>query len=234
MAGSRRGWKALRDMTVRHRRHAGLVRGALTLFLLATAALAGPRADVIDRILAVVGHELITLSDTTAAFKLGLVPPPAPGTDRIRATLDALISRQLELAEANRYQPPEPPPAEIDARLEAVRSRAETPQMFAAALAEAGLSEEQLRLRLRDDLRIEAFLAQRFGSTRQPSEQELQDYYRLHQADYTTAGAVRAFAEVRDAIQAQVTAAQRAALINEWLEGLRRRAEIADLYVTAR
>jgi len=41
-------------------------------------------------------------------------------------------------------------------------------------------------------------------------------------------------AEVHDAIQAQVIALQRAALISDWLEGLRRRTEIADLYVTAR
>jgi len=203
------------------------------VFLLSTVALASPRADVIDRILALVGHELITLSDAMAALKLGLVPPPEPGADGVRTTLDALISRQLELAEANRYQPPEPPPADVDARLDAIRGRAGTPQALAATLAETGLSEEQLRLRLRDDLRIEAFLAQRFGSTRQPSDQELQEYYRLHQADYTTAGAVRPFADVRDAILTQVTAAQRAALISDWLDGLRRRTEIADLYIAA-
>ncbi len=216
-------------MTMRRWRHV-----AVTLFLLSITAAVSSRADVIDRILAVVGRELITLSDATAALKLGLVPAPAPGTDAVRTTLDALISRQLELAEANRYQPPEPPAAEVDARLEAIRTRAATPEAFATTLAEAGLSEEQLRLRLRDDLRIEAFLAQRFGSTRQPSDQELQDYYRVHQADYTTPAGVRPFAEVHDAIQAQVIALQRAALISDWLEGLRRRTEIADLYVTAR
>src|SRR3954466_11661018 len=123
-------------MRARPRRRAALTRGALILLFLSTAALASPRADVIDRILAVVGRELITQSDATAALKLGLVPPPEPGSDRVRTTLDALISRQLELAEANRYQPPEPPPADVDARLDAIRSRAGTPQTFAATLAE--------------------------------------------------------------------------------------------------
>ena len=65
-----------------------------------------------------------------------------------------------------------------------VRRRAGSPQALATTLAQSGVSEEQLRLRLRDDLRIEAFLAQRFGSARQPSEQELQAYYQAHQADY--------------------------------------------------
>jgi hypothetical protein len=42
---------------------------------------------VIDRILAVVGGELITLSDVTAAVKLGLVPAPRAGGDVVRVAL---------------------------------------------------------------------------------------------------------------------------------------------------
>ncbi len=209
-------------------------RLALSLVLVAAATLP-VRADVIDRILAVVGRELITLSDTVAALKLGLVPPPAAGGDVVRSTLDALIARQLELAEANRYQPPEPAAADVETRLDAVRRGAGSPQALATTLAESGVSEDQLRLRLRDDLRIEAFLAQRFGSARQPSEQELQAYYRAHQADYALPGGeVRPFSDVRDAIRTQLTATQRVTLINEWLDGLRRRTEIADFYVAAK
>src|SRR6478609_4507178 len=84
-----------------------IVRLALSLVLTAVAAVPA-RAEVIDRILAVVGRELITLSDTVAALRLGLVPAPPAGSDVVRAALDALIARQLELAEANRYQPAEP------------------------------------------------------------------------------------------------------------------------------
>ena len=214
-------------------RWTAMSRIALALSLTVTAAIPA-RADVIDRILAVVGRELITLSDVTAALKLGLVPPPPPGADAVRDTLDALIARQLELVEANRYQPPEPPAADIEARLDAIRSRAGTPEALSATLAQSGLLEEQLRSRLRDDLRIEGFLAQRFGSARQPSDPELQAYYRTHQADYTTAAGVRPFSDVREAIRAEVSATQRSTAISEWLEGLRRRTEIADLYVAAR
>ncbi|MEO7275768.1 MAG: hypothetical protein ABIX28_17050, partial [Vicinamibacterales bacterium] len=193
------------------------------------------RAEVIDRILAVVGRDLITLSDTVAARTFGLVPPPPAGGDVVRTTLDILIARQLELAEANRYQPSEPAAANVDARLDEVRRRAGGPQAWSAALAQSGVSEEQLRLRLRDDLRIDAFLAQRFGSARQPSEPELQAYYQAHQADYPApGGGVRPFSDVRDAIRTQLSATQRVTLVNEWLDGLRRRTEILDLYVTAK
>jgi peptidyl-prolyl cis-trans isomerase SurA len=206
----------------------GFVR--VVAFVVVALLPAAGRAEVIDRILAVVERELITLSDVAAAVRLGLVDAPPPGADAVRAALDALIARQLELGEANRYQPPEPPPAEIQARLDAVRSRFRTQSAFEQALVQAGLSEEQLRLRLRDDLRIEAYLNQRFGVARQPSEQEVIEYYRAHAAEFSTAAGVRPFAEVRDDVRARVAATRRTTLVTEWLDGLRRRTEIADLY----
>jgi peptidyl-prolyl cis-trans isomerase SurA len=194
----------------------------------------GARAEVIDRILAVVNRELITLSDVAAAIRLGLVPAADVGSDSTRAALDALIDRQLELGEANRYQPPEPPDSQIQTRLAVVRFRFTTPAAFDQALANSGISEEQLRLRLRDDLRIEAYLNQRFGAPRPPSDQELVDYYRAHTADFSTPAGVRPFAEVRDEIRARVSAVQRTTLVSEWLESLKRRTEIADLYVISK
>jgi len=195
---------------------------------------AAARGEVIDRILAVVNRELITLSDVAAAIRLGFVSVPQQGSDPTRAVLDALIDRQLELGEANRYQPPEPAESQIQARMEAVRSRFNTPAAFAQALANSGVSEDQLMLRLREDLRIESYLNQRFGVPRPPSDQELIDYYRAHTADFSTAAGVRPFAEVREQIRARLSALQRASLVADWLTSLKRRTEIADLYVSSK
>jgi hypothetical protein len=61
------------------------------LLVLLVALLAMPattaRAEVIDRILAVVNRELITLSDVSAAIRLGLVRAPQPGSDPTLAAL---------------------------------------------------------------------------------------------------------------------------------------------------
>ena len=195
---------------------------------------AAARGEVIDRILAVVNRELITLSDVAAAIRLGLVSAPQQGSDPTRAALDALIDRQLELGEANRYQPPEPAESQIQARMEAVRSRFNTPAAFAQALANSGLSEDQLMLRLREDLRIEAYLNQRFGVPRPPSDQELIDYYRAHTADFSTASGVRPFAGGSRADPCCFSALQRASLVADWLTSLKRRTEIADLYVSSK
>src|SRR3982750_1414944 len=74
------------------------------------------RAEVIDRALAVVGGQLITLTDVIAARDLRLVPAQA-APDPIRAVLSKLIDRELVLAEVERYAPPEPTGEAVDAEV---------------------------------------------------------------------------------------------------------------------
>jgi peptidyl-prolyl cis-trans isomerase SurA len=209
----------------------------LRLVLAAASMLLTPLtsgAEIIDRILAVVDRELITMSDVSAALLLGLVAEPDAGTDAVRGALDALIARQLELGEVNRYQPPEPPAQRIQAALAEITARFRTPEELQQALALSGLTLEQLRLRVRDDLRIEAYLSQRFGAAIQPSEQEVADYYRTHAAELSAGAGPPPFDDVRQTIQARLAGGRRSALIRDWLDGLRRRTEIADLYVATR
>ena len=61
---------------------------ALTALALGAAVSLMPaaaRGEVIDRILAVVNRELITLSDVAAAIRLGFVSVPQQGSDPTRA-----------------------------------------------------------------------------------------------------------------------------------------------------
>jgi hypothetical protein len=133
---------------------------ACVLMLGVGAGTAG--AEVIDRVLAVVGGELIMLSDVTAARDLGLVTP-APVGDPIREVLSRLIDRELQLAEVERYAPREPTAGEVEAELQIVRARFASPDAFGAALARSGIDLQRLQERLREDLRIRAYLDQRFS-----------------------------------------------------------------------
>ena len=169
--------------------HWGLL--ACVLFL----CVRGAAAETIDRVLALVAGQLITLTDVTAARDLGLVQAPADG-DPVRAVLSTLIDRELILTEVDRYAPPEPSAAAVDREVERVRARFPSPQTFAATLARSGIDEKHLRETVRADLRIRAYLDQRF--TLQGREESRQ------------------------------------ALVDEWLAGLRRRADIIDLYLPER
>lgn len=133
----------------------------LLLILWATAA---PRAEIIDRIMAVVGGQPITLSDVNAALLFRLVEPPPGTADPLAHTLDRLIDRSLVLGEVDRFQPPEPAPVEIDLRITELQQRSGSPEAFARSLMVTGLSREQLQRRIHDDLRITTYLNQRFGT----------------------------------------------------------------------
>jgi hypothetical protein len=217
-------------MTTRQR----LARRGCTIVCLASAAFlaAGEaRAQIIDRVLAVVAGGPITLSDVNAAIALGLVPAPAGGTDadRVQPALDAMIERELQLVEVNRYVPPEPTDAEIAARLAEVRARFPSDAAFNATLNETGMSGDQLRAHLRDTLRIESYLVQRFGSAYQPSEEEVLGYYRSHQAEFTRDGLPRPYAEAKDEVRARLIQERAAPLIRDWVAGLRRRVDVTVL-----
>jgi hypothetical protein len=205
--------------------------GVCVALLLACAGVA--RADeVIDRVLAVVGGEMITLTDVTAARDLGLVPAPAAG-DPVRAILSRLIDRELVLAEVDRYAPPEPAAAAVDADVRVVRARFATDEAFQRALQRSGIDEKHLRETLREDLRIRAYLDQRFAVP-VPSDEDVRRYYRDHLPAFTREGEVPPLEAARPQIVEAILAEQRKTLVNEWIAGLRRRGDITDLYLTAR
>jgi hypothetical protein len=170
------------------------LRGLGAAFVICATVLAGVvGAETIDRVLAVVAGQLITLTDVRAAIDLRLQSPDG-GADPVREVLNKLIDRELILAEVDRYAPPEPTTEAVSSEVERVRARFESQEALDAALARSGIDEKHLRETLRQDLRTRAYLDQRF-----------------------TAGAER-----------------RQALIDDWLAGLRRRAEIVDIYLSAR
>lgn len=189
-------------------------------------------AEIIDRILAVVDGDIVTLSDVNGAIQLRLIEPVPP--DPIQFVLERLIERRLTLLEVDRYAPPEPSDAAIETAVSAVRTKIGTPERFDAALAQSGLTLEQLRRHVRNDLRIETYLRQRFGAVVQATEPEIIAYYREHQADFTESGTLRPFERARDEARTRLVAERRAALIRDWLAGLRRRAEVNVLYLPSR
>ncbi len=198
--------------------------------MLALAIAASGQAQTIDRILAVIDADIITQSDVTGAISLGLVTPTrSPGEDPLRNALDLLIDRQLTLNEVRRYSPPVPTPAQIETKIDEIRVRLSAAGLE-RALAESGLTLEQLRREITENLRIEVYLQQRFGSAFQPpTDADVLEHYRTHQATLFPGEVPRRFSDVQDQVRAALVASRRAVQIRDWIEGLRRRANVSVL-----
>jgi len=138
--------------------------------VLLALALQQSNATIIDRIMAVVGTDPIVLSDVTAAKEFHLVEAPAGTADPTAYVLDQLIRRALMLDEVDRFQPPVPDESEITAKVDALERRAGSPAAFQSALEVTGMTRDQLRRYIRDDLRIRTYLLQRFGADRPAPE----------------------------------------------------------------
>ena len=151
------------------------MRGArrhIQVLLLLIVCVSAAHADVIDRLMAVVDGQLITLSDVTAALQFHLVEPPPGTADPVAYTVDRLVERTLVLAEVDRFQPPEPDPIEITIRIDEFERRAGSPAAFDKMLAMTGMTRDRLGRHIRDDLRITTYKHQRFGANTPPAERE--------------------------------------------------------------
>jgi hypothetical protein len=192
------------------------------LVVLALVGVTPPlRAEFVDRVMAVVGTTVVTLSDVRAAETFGLTSgvPPAE-------VLAALIDRELMLGEVDRYAAPNPESAVLDRRLAQIQARFSSRALYEQALARTAMTEARLRAVVSQTLRIETYLEQRFGSAAQPAPDEVLRYYREHPAEFTQAGRLVPFDEVQAAIQQKLAADRRSELVAEWLDRLRRRGSV--------
>lgn len=179
--------------------------------------------ELLDRTLALVGGQPITLSDTRAVIALGLI-------DRQTAQQDVvaqLIRRELILREVQRYAPGPPSPASVDARLAEIRKRFPDAAALARVLEAHAFTETRLRAWVADDLRTEAYLAQRFASASTPTELEISRHYTLNKERFDQQNVT--FEQAVPAIRNELVERRRAELILDWVSDLRRRTEVVVL-----
>lgn len=178
--------------------------------------------QLLDRIVARVNGEVITLTDLKAAVALGVVEVPAGAGET--AAIEPLIQRQLVLAEVARFAPPEPPAADVAREAAALTARAGS--RLAALMESTGIDEAGIRDIARDNLRIHAYLNQRFGATVQLTEEEVLQYYRIHPDEFTRNGILMPFGEAEPLARERAGAERRASTVAQWVRDLRGRAEV--------
>lgn len=196
---------------------------AVCVALLGQNVQAQPAPVTLDRIVAHVNDEIVQSLEVRQARLLKLFGPEVTTDD---AVLEHLIDRRLELGDAARYPVPEPSAADVAARRQ--RWEASLTASLPALLQDAGMTDAAFSGWFRDDARIEALETQRFAGA-PATRDEVVAYVRQHAASFAQPDG-RA-ADVDDpAVQAkartEIAATKRAAAVADWIDALRKRAQI--------
>lgn len=179
--------------------------------------------QLIERVLARVGTNAVTMTDVRAARELGLIETK-PGEDPEAVALERTIERQLMLDEVARFSPPEPADAAVAEEVAAMKSRAGSG--LDALIIATGLDDERLRQLARETLRIRAYVAQRFGTNAQVTEDEARRYYEEHPAEFTRDGVRIAFEEAEPVARQRASAERLRSTIDKWVRDLRSRSGV--------
>jgi hypothetical protein len=142
-------------------RHLLLLAGLATI-----ASVPAGAQTVIDETLATVNGQVIMASDVRQARQLKLV---RIGDASDAAILFELENRVLELAQVGRSALPDPSADEVKSRRQEWEASLGPGVTPAALLAGSGMKDADLTTWLRDDVRIQKYLKQLFGSQADPA-----------------------------------------------------------------
>jgi len=189
-------------------------------------------AQVIDRVLAVVSGTVILMSDARAAMSLGLFDP-GNAADPVEAAMRWLIDRQLVLDEAGRCGCFYVDQAAIGRAVDQVRLRFPSEDEYRRALEGLGLDDAGVGRLVREALTVRRYVEDRFDSAVPPSDEELREYYASHADRFVRDGRQLAFEEALADVTAAVQQDRRAQAVSAWMDRLRRRADIREVYRSA-
>jgi len=193
------------------------------LFFVLTAGSA--KQDIIDKVVATVDRQLIMLSDVRAVTELGVLAMGSNEGSETQVT-SRLINRILILVEVDRFLVSEPRQTSIQRRVDELKEHHSTVKSFETAWKSVGMTEERLYRLIRNDLRIEGYLRQRFTSTAEPTNAELVQYHKENEDLYIHYGSRLPFNDARELVRNDLLEERRQVIIENWIARLRESVEI--------
>jgi hypothetical protein len=203
---------------------------ALALVLLAGGTSVVVRGtQLVDRVIAVVSGTVLMYSDARAVIALGLFDAGA-APDPVEAAMRWLIDRQLVLDEAGRGDRVEVDQAALGQALDGVRQRFPSEDEYRRAIEGFGLDDRALQRLVRDTLVVRLYVERRFDSMLPATEEDLREYYASHTARFVRNGRQLTFEDALAEVTAALQQDRRAQAVSAWMERLRRRADIREVY----
>jgi parvulin-like peptidyl-prolyl isomerase len=236
-----------RPHSLRLRRHANVSSATrrcwwLCAILIATFG-SGPHlagAEIIDRIVAVVNRQVITLGDVDREVRtqnLEIVGTPQEQTStqsqRERATKEQAMQRLIDQVligqQIEEFPGTKVPERAIDAQLAHLEQKAGSAEAWLLQLKDSGIALEEVRRKIRWQLQVFRFIDYRFRQFIVIDQKEIESYYTT---PFSTdlqkrgIGVAPPLAEVEDKIRSILVEQKLNDQVNEWLDSLRASASI--------
>jgi len=189
--------------------------------LLSLASL-GFAAEPVERIAATVNGKIIFLSDLQRHQAFFENPGKNGSGENLKNVLERVIDNRLLRSEAHRFVLQGPTEAEIQQRLKGLRERFKTEGAFQEALIQTGLSLDELKKEVSEQLWVEKLLQERIYSFVFISSKDVTRYYQEHAAEFGG----KKQEEVEPMIRRILSEEKRTTKEAEYLARLRSHAEI--------
>ena len=140
-----------------------------------TAAAPAGNPVIVDRVLARIENDVITLSDVRelAAYQRLAGREPAKEPELLRELIDQWVVAHD--AAAARFA--EPPPKQVDAEFNALQNQVGTPEKFAARLRELDLLPEDVRKLVAKQIFLDSYLDRKFRAVARVEPGDVEQYY---------------------------------------------------------
>lgn len=183
------------------------------------------RADVVDRVVASAGEQVVTLSAVRRQLRIeALVADREPeySAANLRRAAERLIEQALVLREMELSLYVPPTMAEADAAREKfILARKRNPTEFYAQVAKLGFSEDDFKKEVLWRISVQRFVNFRFAPGIQVSEEEIEKYYKeefTKQAKAADANAkMPQLEEVRETITLILATRKTNVALDQWM-----------------
>ena len=183
------------------------------------------RAELVDRIVAIIDREVVTLSEAEQASEIARARTGAAAAPLV-SVVERLIESRLVEREVERFTGEPVSPELVDGALREVRARFSSETAFLEMLARNGLSEEELRATLRRQIGVAEYLERRFRPLTFVTEEQIEVYYRDELLPSLQGRPLPELSEVSESIRRILEERAFNARVEEWIDGLKGRARI--------
>jgi len=184
-------------------------------------------AEIVDRVSVVVGNRAIKQSDIDRDIRVVSCLNQAPPDFSSRARQEAASRLIDQLLIRQDIQSTGAAPAALGEMeqllMQIKKDRFANDALYRQALAQYGLTEEDLKSALLWQLTVLHFIDQRFGSATTVGDEEIEQYFNVHRAEFAKSHpAVRSAKDVRAEIQSDISEEHANQQFEAWIDQTRK------------